>query len=621
MEERMKLIEDSMGMMREQNQRIEQLLQGFQNNAMNNRINEEPGNREGIHTNPRNFNFNPKIEFPQFDGKNARNWIKKCNRYFYLCKVPNNQKADLASLYVIGKAEPWVQSYMSIRANVDWNDFAMDLCIRFKEAIDSNVVEEFNKLSQTGSLEDYLDSFEHLKGLMLQRNRLLPDQYFLDSFVGGLKPAVKPFVKAFKPETLSEAVEYARLQEETISATKINKPVLDKPPQPRPNYTNFQTQYRPGQTYQKNDPKNTPAGHNYQKQNTQMTPYRPNYRNRPPLPVDVEERRRKNLCFYCDEQYTAGHVCKGKLYKIQVIPIEEYEDTEGESEEMEEECEMNIEPNITEGVVEEQPLISLNAMAGHNSFQTMRVTGKVRTHSVHILIDSGSTHNFLDEGVARKLGCRLVNTCPLEVSVANGDKIITTKMCKKFTWKLHDVEFFTDVMIVPLGGCEMVLGVQWLASLGPVSWDFDKLRIYFNFRGTKVVLRGIKKGELQWIRGDKLSQACKGGQLFALDVQYKEEEGIGEEVNSIPECIKAVLGEFTDVFAEPDSLPPHRSHDHKIHLNPGTLPINVRPYRYPIIQKNAIEQITKEMLDSGVVRHSQSPFSCPVVLVKKKDGS
>nr|GEX21438.1 reverse transcriptase [Tanacetum cinerariifolium] len=54
---------------------------------------------------------------------------------------------------------------------------------------------------------------------------------------------------------------------------------------------------------------------------------------------------------------------------------------------------------------------------------------------------------------------------------------------------------------------------------------------------------------------------------------------------------------------------------------PNTPLINVRPYRHPPNKKDAIELMVKELLKSGVIRISQSPFSSLIVMVKKKDGS
>lgn len=78
---------------------------------------------------------------------------------------------------------------------------------------------------------------------------------------------------------------------------------------------------------------------------------------------------------------------------------------------------------------------------------------------------------------------------------------------------------------------------------------------------------------------------------------------------------------YKDVFAEPHALPPFRDIDHKIHLVSHSQPVNVKPYRYPHSQKNEIEKLVTDMLHSGVIRPSQSPFSSPVLLVKKKDGT
>jgi hypothetical protein len=59
--------------------------------------------------------------------------------------------------------------------------------------------------------------------------------------------------------------------------------------------------------------------------------------------------------------------------------------------------------------------------------------------------------------------------------------------------------------------------------------------------------------------------------------------------------------------------------DHSINLKEGTQPINLRPYPYSHLQKNEIEKMIAELSSTGVIRPSQSPFSSPALLVKKKD--
>ncbi|KAL0537221.1 hypothetical protein IC582_026196 [Cucumis melo] len=82
-----------------------------------------------------------------------------------------------------------------------------------------------------------------------------------------------------------------------------------------------------------------------------------------------------------------------------------------------------------------------------------------------------------------------------------------------------------------------------------------------------------------------------------------------------------VLKKSDDVFSWPEKQPPRREIEHQIHLKEGTDPINVRPYRYGFHQKAEMEKLVEEMLMSGVIRPSKSPFSSPVLLVKKKDCS
>ncbi|KAF5475537.1 hypothetical protein F2P56_007335 [Juglans regia] len=85
--------------------------------------------------------------------------------------------------------------------------------------------------------------------------------------------------------------------------------------------------------------------------------------------------------------------------------------------------------------------------------------------------------------------------------------------------------------------------------------------------------------------------------------------------------MQMLLKEYEDMFQEPSSLPPTSEVDHCITLNEGTEPIKVCPYRNAHFQKAEIEKQVQEMLDSGLIRLSTSPFFLPVLLVKKKDGS
>ena len=80
-----------------------------------------------------------------------------------------------------------------------------------------------------------------------------------------------------------------------------------------------------------------------------------------------------------------------------------------------------------------------------------------------------------------------------------------------------------------------------------------------------------------------------------------------------------LLLEFDAVFATPVGLPPIRGHEH--HLKKGAQAICQRSYKYPYYQKNEIEKIVKELLFVVFIRDSYSPFSSPILLVRKADGS
>nr|GEV03073.1 hypothetical protein [Tanacetum cinerariifolium] len=242
----------------------------------------------------------------------------------------------------------------------------------------------------------------------------------------------------------------------------------------------------------------------------------------------------------------------GQLYSIEVICGDDFDNYIDGDDETYQDC-------VGDMVgVTDSPQITLNALSGLNSYQTMRVRGRVGKQVVHILIDCSNIHNFLDIHTAKKLGCRLAKTTHVQVLVANGQRMMRTSVCHDLKWSFQNEVFTSDVMLLPLGGCKMVLDIQWLATFRDMQCNFKKLIMKFNHKGRQLVLRGMNNTHM-------------------------------ESVGSVYAEVEQVLTQFDGVFEVPKDLPPQRSHDHQTLLMPNTPPINVRPYRHPPNQKDAIE--------------------------------
>jgi len=265
------------------------------------------------------------------------------------------------------------------------------------------------------------------------------------------------------------------------------------------------------------------------------------------------------------------------------------------------------------------PEISLHAISGTPTPHTMRVVGFIRGQMVVILIDSGSTHNFLDPSIVKKTQLSILSHTRITVKVANGDTIQSEGQCSDVSLKVQGVILTTEFYILSLGGCDMVLGVQWLQTLGPIIWDFLQLTMRFTLFGKPIILTGLNSAGLTVEDSPKFFKNASASAKGLVLQMLPHFQAFSSTV--IHEDLQALITEFGMVFEEPKGLPPQRSHDHQILLKEGTKPVCVRPYRYPYYQKTEIEKIVKELLQTGVIRHSQSPFSSPVLLVKKADGS
>ena len=108
-----------------------------------------------------------------------------------------------------------------------------------------------------------------------------------------------------------------------------------------------------------------------------------------------------------------------------------------------------------------------------------------------MLIDSGSTHNFIDQSVAKKLKCTTQGITGLNVTMANGEVLQAQETCKNVMWESQGLVQTTEFLVLPLRGCDLVLGVHWLRILGPIIWDFSALTMMFSLKDQLIILQGI----------------------------------------------------------------------------------------------------------------------------------
>lgn len=278
-------------------------------------------------------------------------------------------------------------------------------------------------------------------------------------------------------------------------------------------------------------------------------------------------------------------------------------------------------PDSSSPAAAEHFQLSQAALVGPPSPRTLRVQGRVGELEVTVLIDSGSSHNIMQPRVAEFLGLPMVAIKPFSVVVGNGDSITCSGFCADVPVNLAKQMFHIPFFIIPIHGADLVLGVQWLQTLGSFLSDYTIPSIQFTYNNTPITLTGNTSTQPSLAT---FSQYCRFVFTDAISsahtISFSQIDSPPIKIPPHPE-IAPILTKFASVFSSPQGLPPNRPLNHHIHLLPQAKPVNVRPYRYPQFQKEIMTSMIRDMLAEGVIRPSTSPFSSPVLLVRKKDGT
>ncbi|KAJ4816839.1 polyprotein [Rhynchospora pubera] len=273
-----------------------------------------------------------------------------------------------------------------------------------------------------------------------------------------------------------------------------------------------------------------------------------------------------------------------------------------------------------EGDHMEEAVISLFTTREPKKIKSMKIKGKVGQKCICALIDSGSTHSFVNPDVIHSQSFSITKNTPMAVMVANGNKMVTELECKALQFSLQGHEFEKVMRVLDVKGYDVILGLDWLTELGPMMVDWGQGCIQFKRNNKDVKLQVCDEvAEIRLYEGQvNPAEEIKRGSEVLVAHLFKLEEGNSTQLLSNPK-FDEILAKFSEVFQEPSALPPIRAVDHQIPLMPDAQPMSQRPYRYSYFQKLEIEKIIEGLLTNKFIQPSSSPFASPILLVKKKD--
>jgi hypothetical protein len=227
---------------------------------------------------------------------------------------------------------------------------------------DTNHLGRLIKLKQSRTMEDFIASFEHLAF----QTEGMSDAFFQECFISSLKDEIRAHVLMARPQSWVEATKRDKEAQHVVSSQNQKPSFI---PHPKPINPTI-----------------------------------------PPTPLKIQkltrpkmaERQLKGLCYNCDDKYFPGHKCKEQKFFMSI-----YDDISEEDIETPLVSESPETPDITppSDPLEVELVIYLNALTGFSAPQTLKLIGYIKHRKVIILVDSGSTHNFIHHCIAQETHC------------------------------------------------------------------------------------------------------------------------------------------------------------------------------------------------------------------------
>ena len=158
-------------------------------------------------------------------------------------------------------------------------------------------------------------------------------------------------------------------------------------------------------------------------------------------------------------------MCKFKHYQLVLMEVEGTEDTEEAEPKSEGEADLDC----------KCLQLSKKSLLGLTSNKSLKLWGAIGARRVVILIDSRASANFISKELVEELQLKVDGTPRYRVEMGTGKLEGGNWVCMGVTLTVQGVKITQNFFILELGSTEIVLGVEWLRSLGKIEADFQEM--------------------------------------------------------------------------------------------------------------------------------------------------
>jgi hypothetical protein len=244
---------------------------------------------------------------------------------------------------------------------------------------------------------------------------------------------------------------------------------------------------------------------------------------------EMVEHQLKGLFYNCDDKYFLGPKCKEQKIFMAIS-----EDILKENVATPLVSESPKTPDITppSDPLEVEPVIFLNALTGFSAPQTLKIISYIKHQKVIILVDSGSTHNFIHRLIAQETHCYIHVVNNFQIMIANGGSMKCGGRCENVCLQIGDYHLKSHMFAIDMGGCDIVLGAYWLRTLGPILMDFKELTMKFDQEGHQYKFQGITIGSPEIVSFHRMEKLLKKGHYGVISQLHAIQE---TETPSVPQ--------------------------------------------------------------------------------------